>query len=263
MTRAPREGAGDTEEQTVRVLDRARRWVEPARRRVEPAMPYVNATTLRGALFVGLGLLVILLPNISVGIIEAAIAVGLAVSGAMDLRATFRRRLRFRTRIAYFFRGLGSWLATLLFVVSASSAFTLLIIVLAVYLTFRGVITVVIGFVSRDRRRRWPRVTGGAVQAALGALLVVDPDIVSDGVIVSAAIASVLAGSIIIAYGMRHDRSGDVSAQDETPTLTEILWLWVHEVDIGPERREDLAETLYLDGEGAAASSWRGGPCCS
>ncbi len=214
-----------------------------------------NPATVKGGLAVALGLLVLLLPDLSVSVVSLAAGVGLGVSGLFDVTFAIRgrRRRRSGSRMLALLRGLTAIAASLLFLVSARDALTVLISLLGFYLLVRGVLTVVAGLVGKDRSRRGLRLAGGVTSATFGLLAATAPDTLAAGLVAGTAVAAILIGSILVAYGLGVARTQSGDFDPASATLAEILWDWVRSVDLGGDRREALAESLYFEAPGRAS----------
>ncbi|ROS79026.1 DUF389 domain-containing protein [Cellulomonas sp. PhB143] len=215
----------------------------------------LTATTVKGAALVAVGSCVVLMPRISLPVVAVLVGTVVAASGAVDLWSALRRRVGHRLahralrRVLLAARGVASLAAAAYLVVSAREAVTFLVLGLGVYLAAHGLVGVVAALADRDGRA--PRLLSGTVSLALGAAATIDPGLVSEGLVLAAATATVLVGVLVLAYGLRHPAvagaPGDPGGSAASPTLGELLWAWVRDVELGPARRVELVDALYTE----------------
>jgi uncharacterized hydrophobic protein (TIGR00271 family) len=210
---------------------------------------FLNVATLRGALAVLIGALLLLLPETSLWIVETSLVVAATVSGLVDLRyaATgLRGRHSPRSRVAALLRGLVSVGFALVVALVPRSALGLLVSIAGLYLAVRGLLTILSALAMRGSRNWEVRLAGGAVSFAIGIIGWLSPSTIAEGLVVGGAIAAVVLGSIVLVYGLRvPGRGGEGPGADAS--LSEILWDWVRNVDIGPAQRDELADGLYFE----------------
>jgi uncharacterized hydrophobic protein (TIGR00271 family) len=207
----------------------------------------VNPATLGGAVAVAVGLALVLMPSLSVQFIEAVAALGLLATGLNDLWAVLRRRgLQPLTRAAMLLRGLGSLALALTFLLSARDALEAALVLAAAYLLLRSVISLVLALFGA-RERRGPRLASGGVGAAFGLAVLTSPGVYVDWIAVAVGALALLGGGVTLAYGYRVATGAVPAPVGAYPSLTEILWSWVEHADIGPARRSELADELYLE----------------
>jgi uncharacterized hydrophobic protein (TIGR00271 family) len=235
----------------------------------------VNAATARGGAAVFVGLLVLLLPGFSLTLVEAAVGLGLLASGLYDLWYALTGRSRGHrraSRILALVRGSASLLFAGLVALAPREALDLLVELVGLYLLLRGLLAIGAAVFSRgvgnqdphaeepvnlvyshvlSRRvaNRWSQVGTGLAAICGGALAILAPDAATTGLIVGGAILSVLVGAIVLTYGIRGADDGEGLEGADAP-VAEILWDWVRQIDMGPERREGLADNLYFENPG-------------
>ncbi|NNU26815.1 DUF389 domain-containing protein [Isoptericola sediminis] len=208
----------------------------------------VNPSTVGGAIALAVGLVLVLVPALSHELTEAVVGIGLLVSGANDLWTTVRRRqVRATVRMTSAVRGLASVLLALVFLLSARAALAATILLGAIYLLFRSLLTLLLAAFSRSRDKRAPRFAAGGVGLALAVLILAVPGAYVDWIAAMVGVVAVLGGSITLAYGYRV-AAGRLPAPDGLyPSFTEIIWTWVEHVDVGTTRRVQIADQLYLE----------------
>jgi uncharacterized hydrophobic protein (TIGR00271 family) len=229
---------------------------QPAARRrgvLEVAREAANPATVQGSLAVLGGVLVLGLPGVSIVALELVLGIVLLLAGVVGLwyGLTGRGRAIGRSRLRAVFRGVGSILMAALILLAPTPGTSLLIWFVGLYLFFRGVAMLVRAALSRRRALRAARFAAGSAMAAFGAFAVLAPAELSNGLVLAGAVAAVLIGGIVLAYGIRVAGAPEhVDLADAT--LTVIIWDWVHNADLGAERRETLARTLYFEPPGRA-----------
>jgi uncharacterized hydrophobic protein (TIGR00271 family) len=214
----------------------------------------VNPSTVGGAVALGVGLVLVLVPSLSHDLTEALLSVGLLVSGANDVWVTARRRhLRTATRVTAALRGVAAIALALVFLLDSQDALEAVIVLGTVFLLLRSLLTLLLAVVSRDRGRRAPRYAAGAVGLAFAVLLIATPAVYIDWIAAVVGLAAVVGGTITLAYGYRIATGLVPRPEGLYPTFTEILWSWVEHVDVGDASRDDLAGQLYLERPEVAA----------
>ena len=212
----------------------------------------LNPAVIKGGFGLTVGALILLLPTLSLFVVEIAVGIGLLVSGFLDLRyALSGRRARGQgSRWLAPLRGLLSLLFAALIALSPTGALDLLVFLVGAYLGLRGLITVAAGLFARDPKRRTPRLVGGLAAIAVGVLAVTAPDTLARGLIVGASLAAIVGGAIVLAYGLRAARADTPDYDPANATLAEILWDWVRTADVGEDWRSSVSDTIYFEEPG-------------
>lgn len=208
-----------------------------------------NPASVKGAAAVVAGLTVLLLPDLSLALLVLAVGIGLAVSGAVDLGgAVFGRRPgRTTSRWVAGIRGTAALLAAALVLLVERTSVLDLVGLVGIYLMVRGVIAAVLGAFARERRRRATLVTSGVSTCALGLLATTAPAVLTEGLVILGALASVVLGAIMLTFGLRAARAAIPAYDPSATTVADVLVDWVEGADMGPQRRESLAATLYFE----------------
>ena len=224
-------------------------------------LSWFNPATVKGGVAVTTGLVVLLLPGLSVLLVGLAVGAGLLISGLVDLKGAFSRRSGRETGRARFLRlarGLGAVAAVATVAVGHRRPLTFLVLVLGCYLAFRGLVLLVSGLSGRDRERRPARLAGGVTGMAFGTVAVVAPASLTSGLVALGAVGAAVLGAIVLAYGLRAARADTPDYDPADATVADILHSWVRDADIGPTRREELADSLYFEppGRGGKLMAW-------
>lgn len=222
---------------------------ERARTPLETARDYTNPAAVKGAAALVLGLLILLVPSVSLTLVEYAVALGLTIAAVYDIAFAISGRLQGRRRSRWLagLRALVELGGALLIVVSPYDSLIGIVALVGIYLVVRGVITTVLGLVGPDRRRRSARLTGGVASIALGVLATMAPGVLTQGLVVLGAMAAIVLGAIVLTFGLRAARADTPSYDPAIATVVEILVDWVRGADIGPARREELAGSLFFE----------------
>ncbi len=217
--------------------------------RLDAVRQYANPATVKGAIGVVVGLVILLLPDFSIVLVEIAVGVGLAASGVYDLGwvALGRRQRKRGSRWYAAFRGLLALLAAVLIAASPDDGLIGLVGLVGLYLGIRGVVNVVRGLVGRDRTRRVARLAGGISATAFGVLAFTAPAVLTTGLIALGAMAATILGAIVLTFGLRTARSETPLDDPALAAVGDILVHWVRSADMGVDRRTTLADTLYFE----------------
>ena len=165
---------------------------------------FVNPSTVGGLVAVAMGLVLVLVPAISVDLAETVVGLGLLFSGGNDLwTATRRHDARATARAAALLRGLASVVLAGVFLLSFRDALDATLLLGGAYLLFRSAVNLVLAAFSRDHDRRTPRAASGAVGLVLGLLVIAAPEIVVDWFTVTLGLAALCGGAVTLTYGYR------------------------------------------------------------
>jgi len=220
----------------------------------------LNPATLRGGVAVLVGSLVLLLPDLSVTVVEVGVAVSLLVSGVYDLwyALTGRRRgTRRPSRWLALLRAPFSLLFVGIILLAPGQALGVLVGLVGIYIGLRGLLMLVAAVLPGNRDGRGLRAAMGLAAVGLGVLAFFAPSTLSVGLIVGSAIAAILVGGVVLAYGLRAFREGSDLEATSRP-VADIVWDWVRSADIGQPRRDQLSETLYFEepAKGSKLLAW-------
>jgi uncharacterized hydrophobic protein (TIGR00271 family) len=208
-----------------------------------------NPATVKGAIALMAGVALVVLPDLTLTLVELILGVTLLAIGAYDVTfAVVGRRLRPSegSRWQALVRGLASIGVGLLMLIAPRDTLTVIIIIAGMYLLIRGAVSLVGAVFTTDRRTRRIRLTSGAGAVAFGVLALVVPDSLTEGLLLSGAIIAVLLGAVLLYYGLRV--GVDTVGPDVTTASTvELVWYWVSSNDIGDARRSSLADNLYFE----------------
>ena len=225
------------------------------RRTIRRALQDVtNPATTKGAIAVVCGLALMVSPDLSIAIVERVAGLGLLTTGLLDLwyAITGRGERGQNSRLLSLGRGVAGVTVGLVLLIARQETLDLVVVLLALYLVARGLLSLLAGLLGRDSSRRGARLTIGAAALALGILLLAVPRSLADGIIVAGAMVALVIGAILLAYGLRVGAPAASPIDVQSATIAEIIWDWVRASDIGNERRAGLAETMYFENPGRA-----------
>jgi uncharacterized hydrophobic protein (TIGR00271 family) len=225
------------------------------RRTIRQALQDVtNPATTKGAIAVVCGLALMVSPDLSIAIVERVAGLGLLTTGLLDLwyAITGRGERGQNSRLLSLGRGVAGVTVGLVLLIARQETLNLVVVLLALYLVARGLLSLLAGLLGRDSSRRGARLTIGAAALALGILLLAVPRSLADGIIVAGAMVALVIGAILLAYGLRVGAPAASPIDVQSATIAEIIWDWVRASDIGNERRAGLAETMYFENPGRA-----------
>ncbi|WP_430868324.1 DUF389 domain-containing protein [Demequina aurantiaca] len=216
-----------------------------------------NPASLRGAIAVIAGILVMLLPRVSSDLLQIVLIVALGLSAASDIAYAVAGRRGFRTprtRRLALLRGV----ATAMFMVvlllgphwlgeNGELRLAVVVAMAGVYVMVRGTIVVVHAVRRQDVELRAVRITGGITAICVGALAYLAPASTTTSLIAGAAVSAIVLGFILVAWGLRREEKGSSRVDPQVASLPEVLWDWIRESNIGKRRRKELAATLYFE----------------
>ena len=212
----------------------------------------LNSATIRGGAAVSVGALVLLLPELSLTVVEVGIAVAALVSGGHDLwyALTGRRRGERRpSRWLALLRAPLSLLLVYLVVREPDLALRFVVGLVGVYVGARGLLVLAEVLVRRGSGDRWPRVATGVAAVGVGVIAWFSPGTLSTGLVAGGAVVAILIGGVVLAHGVRAYRAGEGDHVTGRPVAA-IVWDAVRSADVGEARRYDLSETLYFEPPG-------------
>lgn len=222
------------------------------------ARALANPVGLRGIAALLAGSAVLLMPTLTVGLLQVLVVLTLVGSTTLDFVFALTGRSRFgarTSRLLVLLRGLAS-LGFLVFVVFEISllrdggrlSVELLIGLAGIYVAIRGAIVLAAALLRwRTTTHRGVRIAGAVAAMALGVLATVTTAALIDAVIVGAAVVSMLLGVVLIAWSIRRADGGDTTVEAGDATVASILWDWIRGSDIGRDHRATAAEGLYFE----------------
>jgi uncharacterized hydrophobic protein (TIGR00271 family) len=205
---------------------------------------WLNSATIKGALLVGLGLIFLLAPDLSVRVLRFVIGGALVFFGASELWAylTGRDRSKSRSRLLSAIVAVGAGLGLMLW---PSETRRIIEIVLGVWLILQGLIIVGRAYSVRDSERILS-IVRGIVYGGVGVAMFFAGDFILDLFIVFGAVLALAAGLIMIGYGIGDHSREEVEALDALGMVA-IVGAWLDDRELGDAKRLEVAETLYFE----------------
>ncbi len=237
-----------------------RRWPEPPEASADAAEDRTarevlhdvnNAATIKGTVAILAGLAVVVLPAASARLLVAAVAVGITVSGLLDLwqvTGARRRKASVRAPVLVALRGLAAIVIGVWALLNPTPSFALVMFFGGLYLVVRGAFNVVRALVGVRSGQMTQRLTFGSASIALGLLALAVPESLAEGLVVTGGVAAAVLGGVMLVYGLRSGGPTDQQSIDvEKASVGEVLWDWTRQADVGPRRREEIADGLYFE----------------
>ncbi|WNM24886.1 DUF389 domain-containing protein [Demequina capsici] len=218
-----------------------------------------NPVAARGVGIMLGGSAVLLAHDLAFTVLQIVVAVALFGSAALDVRYVFSGRRRWgrqRNRAYVMVRailtlGFLGLMGAIAYLTDAREGLGLALAVelFAFYALARAVL-VILSSIRRRAEHRAIRAAGGVITGAIAVLAIVSPLGAVEGVLVAAAVGSLVLGALLIAWGLKYVENPDRTTIDPySTTVAEVLWDWIRTSDIGRETRAELADGLYFEGE--------------
>ena len=221
--------------------------------RLEPF--WLNPATIKGTIAILAGGFVLFAPAISVRLLNLIIGVALIVAGVSDSWFPGRSPVGGRRRIL---EGILSVVAGLFFLVFPTETVRALAVIGGIYLAVRGVTVLSVALRQRSLGEPWGvDLSRGLLQVMAGAVAVIMPESVVEGVLLGAAVVAVILGAIMLSYGLTA-RSEQKLLDVDAATVSQLIIHWIEARDVGAERRDEIGDGLFIEEpeRGAKLTSW-------
>ncbi len=203
---------------------------------------WLTPSLLRGAAFAAAGLVVLLTPHASFKILLYVAGGTLVLSGLSGLWG----QRRGRGDIPGALRAFLSLVAGAGLLVVPAGTIRVLWVALAAYVFFLGLLALWRGVGAREAGvSHRIHLARSAFYLTLAALLLVLPGAMLEIMFASLAIGAVLVGLAMVSWSLRHGSEQPLIA--DRGLASEIVWEWLAEKDMGPERRQVVASGLYFE----------------
>ena len=207
-----------------------------------PLSAYVNNSTIRGVVLIGIGLFALAVPTASHFVLGLTVAAALVIFGLTDIRAAWRRRPRHWMGLLI---GTLYILAAAVLIVRTSQTIRLISIVVGVVLIVRGFLTAISAIRTRDTKPTWTfDMTRGFLSVAFGVIVMIVPEAIVGGSIFAIAGAAIISGAISLSIGVMVARDVDVDPNIETMSF---LKEWFSKRDVGDEMRANVVESVFFE----------------
>ena len=208
---------------------------------------WINPATLRGAAFIAGGLFVLVVPQASTRLLGIVLTVALVIFGAIDLWGAVRTRPVGWSSVGV---GIFSVAAGLMLLLLSDVAFHVLARLFAVLLAVRGAATIFEAIRHRRTSDEWAfHLVRGGFGIAAAMIIFVAPDAIATALLLSIAALALIAGGIMLSYGLSHksaDRLGAVA-------MGGYVKRWLGERDVGDEMRQEVIDSLYFEPPGSTS----------
>ena len=211
--------------------------------RVEPF--WLNPATIKGTIAILGGGLVLTFPDSTLIVLRIVLGIALIVTGATDL--WFQRRSQKKgSKSRVIVESAVTLAAGVLLLAFPTETIKGLMIIAGIYFSIRGVV-VVFGAIRDRGSETWALdLARGALFLVMAGLIIVLPEAVFSGVIVTLAAGSVLIGGIMLAYGIQH-HSDDALVDLNASSVSQIVRDWMELQDVGDSRRHEIDEGMYFE----------------
>lgn len=222
--------------------------------RIEPF--WLNPATVKGAIAILAGGFILAAPDASTFLLRMVVGVSLVVSGASAV--WFGVRIKAAAANRSVLEGLVSVVAGAAILVYPSTTIRVLAILAAGYLAVRGLGILTTSINQRRQTQPWGvDLVRALLYVSVAVVVVVLPQSIIVGLLAAMAAAAVIAGAIMLVYGIR-ERSSEELVDVDVASVTELVNDWLLDRDIGPERREGIGHDLFFEepDRGSKLASW-------
>ena len=211
--------------------------------RVEPF--WLNPATIKGSLAIINGALILTFPASTLGILRFVLGIALVVSGVADLWFHLRSP-RTGSRFGAVVESSATIGAGVLLIAFPSETIKTILIIAAIYFALRG-FAVVAGAIRERGSETWALdLARGVFYLASAGLTFALPEAVASGIVVSVAVASVVLGGVMLAYGIQH-HSAEVLVDLDAGSVSQIMRDWAMLQDVGDARRDEIDEGMFFE----------------
>ena len=207
-----------------------------------PLSAYLNNSTIRGVVLIGLGVFALAVPKASHFVLGLFVAVALVVFGFTDIKAAWRSRPK---------HWIGLLIGTLyivgavVLVVRTDQTIRLISLVVGTVLIVRGFLAAIAAIKTRDTKPTWTYdMTRGFLSAAFGAIVLIIPEAIIGGSIFAIAGAAIVSGAISVSVGIMVARDADIDPNIETMAF---LKEWFSQRDVGDEMRANVVDSVFFE----------------
>jgi uncharacterized hydrophobic protein (TIGR00271 family) len=202
---------------------------------------WVNPATVRGAAFIAGGVFILVVPGASTRLLGIALSLGLIIFGAVDFWGAIRVRPIIWSALAL---GVASIAGGIVLFALPSNAFDVLARAFAVVLGTRGAVTAFEAIRTRRASDDWVfHLVRGGFGIAAAVIIFVLPDAIATSLLLSIAALALIAGGIMLSYGLTHSDAKTLGAV----AIGGYVKRWLSERDVGDGMREEVIDNLYFE----------------
>jgi uncharacterized hydrophobic protein (TIGR00271 family) len=207
-----------------------------------PLSAYLNSSTIRGVVLIGLGLFALAAPNASHFLLGWSVAIALVAFGATEIRSALRSRPKHWVGMLIGILYIGGAAAL---VVRTNQTIELISLVVGVVLIARGILAAYAAIQVRDTEPSWTfKMTRGFLSAALGMIVLIVPEAIIGATIFAIAGAAIIAGAVSLSVGITVAHDVDVNPDIETMSF---LREWFSQRDVGDTMRATVVDNLFFE----------------
>jgi uncharacterized hydrophobic protein (TIGR00271 family) len=211
--------------------------------RVEPL--WLNPATIKGALAIVGGGLILLFPDASLDALRYVLGIGLILSAISD--AWFHLRSpKTGSRMAVIVESVVTAGAGALLLVFPTETIRAVMVIGGLYFAVRGIVVTVAALRERRSDRWGLDLARGAFFVVFAVMVIALPEAVEAGVIVTAAVGAIGVGAIMLSFGVQ-PHSPDVMVDLDAASVSQIVRDWAMRQDIGDVHRDEIDSGLFFE----------------
>jgi uncharacterized hydrophobic protein (TIGR00271 family) len=202
---------------------------------------WINPATVRGAVVVLIGILILGFPTATREVVVILIATGLVLVGITDIWAELRSDHR---NIIAMMLGLLWIVGGVLIVAFGREAFQIVFQFFGAVIAIRGVVILVLAIRNRTSSPTWVfDIVRSCIFVAAGLVLIVIPETLGDAVLVIGGFLAIILGGIVISFGVTNPDEAVYNPLE----LGGIVRRWIEQRDVGDDMRLDVVDNLYFE----------------
>lgn len=211
--------------------------------RVEPF--WLNPATIKGTVAIVVGALILTFPDSTLDVLRYFLGIALIISALADVWFHLRSP---KTE---------SWVAVVVESVVTAGAGVLLLafptetvkgvmVIGGLYFAVRGLVVIVVALRGRTSDGWALDLARGIFFLVFAGLMIVLPEAVEAGIVISVAAGAIVIGAIMLSYGVQH-HSPDEMVDLDAGSVSQIVRDWVMHQDVGDARRDEIDEGLFFE----------------
>lgn len=202
---------------------------------------WVNPATVRGSAFIAGGVFILVVPQASTRLLGIALSVALIVFGGTDLWSALRVRPIIWSGLAL---GLATIAGGIAILILPEAAFHIIARIFAILLGVRGAVIAFEAVRSRRTSDDWVfHLVRGGFGIATAVIIFAIPDAIATALMLSIAALALIAGGIMLSYGLSHRGTEKLDAV----AIGGYVKRWLGERDVGDQMREEVIDNLYFE----------------
>lgn len=211
--------------------------------RAEPF--WLNPATIKGTVAILGGVAILALPSEAILVLRLVLGIALIVTGVADLWFHLRGR-KPGSRVRDLVEGLLTVGVGVLFLVWPGQTLKVIMLITGVYLAIRGVAVTFAAIKERGSETWGLDLARGAFFLVFAGVIAVLPEAVFFGLLAALAVAAVVIGGVMLAYGIQH-HTDDALVDVDAGSVSQIVRDWMMLQDVGDKRRDEIDDGLYFE----------------